>query len=214
MSIELMILSKHLFLFVIPFFFFLQSFPASGSFPMSQLYTSGEQSIGASASASVLPVKIQDWFPLGLTGLISSQPMGGFSSLLQHHSSKASILRWSAFFYCPAFTSVHDYRKKAIALIIQTFIGKVMSLLFNMLSRFVIAFLPGSKRLLFSWLQPPFTVTLEPKKIKSVTVSIDFSSICHEMMGLNAMVFVSWIVGEKQISQDGMFRHSHPMFCK
>ena len=159
-------------------------------------------------------MKIQDWFPLGLTGLISSQPKGGFSSLLQHHSSKTSVLRCSAFFYCPALTSVHDYRKKAIALIIQTFIGKVMSLLFNMLSRFVIAFLPGSKCLLFSWLQPPSTVTLEPKKIKSVTVSIDFPSICHEVMGPNAMVFVSWIVGKEQIGQDGMFRHSHPMFCK
>ena len=82
---------------VIPFSFCLQSFPASGSFPRSQFFLSGGQSIGASASASVLLMNIQDWFPLGLSGLISLQSKG-LSSLLQHHSSKASILWYSAFF--------------------------------------------------------------------------------------------------------------------
>ena len=77
---------------------------------------------------------------------------------------------------------------KTIALTVWTFVGKVMSLLFNKLSRFVIAFLPRSKRLLISWLQSPSTVILEPKKIKSLTVSIVFPSICQEVMGLDAMI--------------------------
>ena len=108
---------------------------------------------------------------------------------LQHHSSKASILWCSAFF---TVQLSHPYMTtgKTITLTIQTFVGKVMSLLFSMLCRFVIAFLPRSKHLLISWLQSPFTVILEPRKIKSVTVSIVSPSICHEMMGLNAMILV------------------------
>ena len=82
---------------------------------------------------------------------------------------------------------------KTTALTIRTCVGKVMSLLFNMLTRFVIAFLPRSKRLLISWLQSPSTVILEPKKIKSATVSTVFPYICHEVMGLDAMILVfSW----------------------
>ena len=92
-------------------------------------------------------------------------------SLLQHHSSKASILRHSALFIAHLSHSSMT-TGKTIALTRQTFVGKVMSLLFNMLSRLVIAFLPRSKRLLISWLQSPCTVILEPNKIKSVTVSI------------------------------------------
>ena len=79
---------------------------------------------------------------------------------------------------------------KTVALTIQTFVGQVMSLLFNMLSRLVIAFLPRSKRLLVSWLQSPSAVILEPRKIKSVTVPIVSPSICHEVMGPDAMIFV------------------------
>ena len=79
---------------------------------------------------------------------------------------------------------------KTIALIRRTFVSKVMSLLFNMLSRLIIAFLPRSKRLFISWLQSPSAVILEPKKIKSVTVSIVSPSICHEVMGLDAMIFI------------------------
>ena len=93
---------------VIPFSSCLQSFPA-GSFPVSQFFESGGQSIGASASASVLPVNIQGWFPWGLTGWISLQSKG-LSSLLQHHSSKGSVLQF-CLLYGPALTSVHDYRK-------------------------------------------------------------------------------------------------------
>jgi len=115
---------------------------------------------------------------------------GTHKSLLQHHSSKASILWCSAFFIVQLS---HPYMTtgKIIALTRWTFVGKVMSLLFNMLSRLVIAFLPWSKHLLISWLSPS-AVILEPKKIKSVTVSIVSPSIFHEMMGLDAMIFVFW----------------------
>ena len=106
---------------------------------------------------------------------------GTLKSLLQHHSSKASILFRSAFFMVQLS---HPYMtaRKSIGLTLWTFVSKVMSLLFNMLCRLVI-FLPGSKRLLISWLQSPSAVILEPKKRKSTTVSIVTPSICHEMMG-------------------------------
>ena len=106
---------------------------------------------------------------------------GTLKSLLHHHSSKASILRRSAFFIVQLS---HSYMTtgKTIALPRQTFVEKVMSLLFNMLSRLVINFLPRSKRLLISWLQSPSAVILEPRKIKSATVSTAFPSICHELM--------------------------------
>ena len=94
---------------VVPFSSHLQSFPASGSFQMSQFFASGGQSIGVSASISVLPMNIQDWFPLGLTGWISLQSKG--LSRVQHHSSKASILRVLSFLYSPILTSIHDYWK-------------------------------------------------------------------------------------------------------
>ena len=111
---------------------------------------------------------------------------GTLKSLLQHHSSKASILRHSAFFIVQLS---HPYMTigKTIALTRQTFVRKVMCLLFNMLSRLVITFLPGSKCLLISRLQAPPAMILEPKKIKSVTVS---PSICHEVMGPDAMILV------------------------
>ena len=155
---------------VVPFSSCLQSFPASGSFPISQFLTSGDKSIGASGSASVLPMNIQpisfrtDWL-----NLLAVQ--GTLESLLQHHSSKASILQCSAFF---TVQLLHPYMttEKTIALTRQNFVGKVMSLLFNMLSRLVIAFLLRGKHLLISWLQSPSAVILEPKNIKSVTVSI------------------------------------------
>ena len=136
---------------VVPFSSCLHSFPASGSFPMSQLFTSGGHSIGVSASTPVLPMNTQDWSPLGWTGWISSQPKG-LKSLLQHHSSKASIVWRSAFII---FQLSHPYMTtgNTVTLTRWTFVGKVMSLLFNMLSRLVITFLSRSKRLLISWLQ-------------------------------------------------------------
>jgi len=174
---------------VVPFSSCLQSFPASWSFPMSRLFAWGGQSIGASASALVLPMSIQGWFPFGLTGLISLQTL---KSLLQNPSSKALILQCSAFFMVQ-LSYLYMNAGKTIALTIWTIVGKVMPLLFNMLSRLVTAFLPRSKHLLISWLQSPSAVILEPKKIKSVTVSIVSPSICHEVMGPDAMILVFWM---------------------
>ena len=115
---------------------------------------------------------------------------GTLRSLLQHHSSKAPILQHSAFF---TVQLSHSYMTtgKTIALTRQTFVGKVMSLLLNILSRLVITFLPRSKRLLISWLQSPSAVIWEPPKIKSDTVSTVSPSISHEVVGPDAMIFVS-----------------------
>ena len=114
---------------------------------------------------------------------------GTLKSILQHRSSKASILRYSAFFIVQLS---HPYltTRNTIAFIRWTFVGKVMSLLFNILSRLAITFLPRSRHLLISWLQSPSAVILEPPKIKSATVSTVFPSICHEVMGLDAMICV------------------------
>ena len=146
---------------VVPFSSHLQSFPASGSFQLSQFFASGGQSNGVSASPSVLPMNIQDWSPLGWTGWLSLQCKG----LLRVFSS--TIVQKHQFFGTPVFFMVQLSRpymttRKTKALTRQTFVGKVMSLLFNMPSRFVIAFLPRSKRLLISWLQSPSAVILEP----------------------------------------------------
>ena len=117
-------------------------------------------------------------------------------SLLQHHRSKAWFLRHSAFF---TVQLSHPYMTtgKTIALTRRTFVGKVMSLLFNMLSRLVITFLPKSKHLLISWLQSPSAVILEPRKIKSDTVSTVSPSISHEVMGPDVMIFVFWMLSFK-----------------
>ena len=112
---------------------------------------------------------------------------GTLKSLLQHHSSKASILLHSAF-YIVQLSHPYMTTGKIIPLTRRTFVGKVMSLLLNMLSRLVITFLPRSKRLLISCLQLPSAVILEPRKIKSDTVSTVSPSICHEVMGLDAMI--------------------------
>ena len=124
-----------------------------------------------------------DWFDL-----LAVQ--GTLRSLLQHHSSKASVL-WHSAFFMAQLSQLYMTTRKTIALTIQTFVSKVTSLLFNMLSRLVIAFLPRRKKhLLISWLQSSFAVILEPLKIKSLTVSIVSPTICHEVMGLNAMILV------------------------
>jgi len=121
---------------------------------------------------------------------------GNLKSFLQHHSSKASILWLSAFFIVQLS---HPYMTtgKTIALTRWTFVGKVMSLLCNMLSRLVITFLPRSKHLLMSWLQSPSAVILEPRKIKPATVSTVSPSICHEVMGPDAVILVSWMLSCK-----------------
>ena len=127
---------------VVPFSSSLQSFPASGSFQISQFFASGGQSIGVSASTSVLPMDIQDWFPLGWIGGISLQSKGHSRvfSKQQFKSINSSVL---SFLYTPTLTSYMTTRK-TIALTRQTFVGKVMSLLLNTLSRLVITFLPRS----------------------------------------------------------------------
>ena len=180
--------------FVVPFSSFLQSFPASGSFPMSAFFASGGQSIGASASASVLPMNTQDWPPLGWTGWISLQ------SLNCQESSPTpqfkSINYWCSAFFM--FQLSHSYMT----------IGKTMVWLdgpllakqcfcFLRLSRWVIAFLLRSKCLLISWLQSPSAVILEPGRIKSLTVSIVSPSICYEVMGPDAMIVIFWMLSFK-----------------
>ena len=118
---------------------------------------------------------------------------GTLKSLLQHHSSKASIF-WCSTFFIVQLSPPYMTTGKTVALTRWTFLGKVMSLLFNMPSRLVITYLPGSKCLLISWLQSPSTVILEPKKTKSDTVSTDSPSISHEVVGLDAMIFIFWIL--------------------
>ena len=143
-----------------------------------------------SFSFSIIPSKeIPGLISLRMDWLDLLAVQGTLKSLLQHHSSKASILRCSAFF---TVQLSHPYvtTRKNIALTRWTFVGKVMSLLLNMPSKLVITFLPRSKRLLISWLQSPSVVILEPRKIKSDTVSTVSPSISHEVMGPDAMIFV------------------------
>ena len=139
-------------------------------------------------------MNIQDWFPFRMDWLDLLAVQGTHKSLLQHHSPKASILRRSAFFMVQLS---HPYMitGKSIALTSWTFAGRVMSLLFNMLSRLIIVFLPRSKRLSISWLQSLSAVILETKNIKSLTVSI--VSPCHEVMGPDAMTLAFWMLSFK-----------------
>ena len=144
-------------------------------------------------SFSISPSNIiQDWSPLRWTSWISlqSRDCQESSPTPQFKSTNSSAL---SSLYSPTLTSVYDYLK-AIALTRWTFVDKVMSLLFNTLSRLVIAFLPRSKHLLISWLQLQSAVILEPKKIKYAAVSIVSPSICHEMMGLDAMILGFWML--------------------
>ena len=123
---------------------------------------------------------------------------GTLKSLLQHHSSKASIL-WRSVFFIVQLSHPYMTAGKTKALTRWTFAGKIMSLLCNMLSRSVITFLPRSKHLLISWLQSQSAVVLEPPKIKLVTVSTVSPSICHEVMGPDAMILVFWMLSFKLI---------------
>ena len=155
---------------VVPFSTCLQSLPASESFPMSQYFAWGGQSTGVSALASSPSNEHPGLISFRMDWLDLLAVQGTLKSLLWHHTSKASILQHSAFF---TVQLSHPYvtTGKTIALIRWTFVGRVMSLLLNMLSRLVITFLPRSKCLLISWLQSPSAVILEPQKIKCDTVS-------------------------------------------
>ena len=181
---------------VIPFSSCFQFFPASGFFPNELAlhfrwpkYWSFSFNISPSSQHSRLIS-----FSIGWFDLLAVQ--GTLKSRLQHHSSKASILWCSAIFIvqllCPYMTT-----GKTIAFTIWIFVGKVMFLLFNLLSRLVIPFLPRSKQI--SWLQSPSAVILEPKKIKSLTVSIVSPSICHEVIRLDAMILVFWMLSFNNI---------------
>ena len=151
MSIKSVMPSNHL-IFCRPLILLPSTFPSIRVFSISQFTLSGQSiEASASASASVLPMNIQNWFPLGLIGWISLQSKGLSKSLLQHHSSKASII-WCSAFFMVQLSNPYVATGKTIALTRWTFVGKVMSLLFNMLSRLVIAFLPRGKHLLISWL--------------------------------------------------------------
>ena len=159
---------------VVPFSSFPHSLPASESFPMSQLFAWGGQSIGVSALASVLPMNTQDWSPLEWTGWISFQAKG-----LSRVFSNTTVQKHQAFF---TVQSSHAYMTtgKTIALTRRTFVGKAMSLLLNMLSRLVITFLPRSKHLLISWLQSPSSVILivgYKMKIKGVIKNLKIKKI-------------------------------------
>ena len=159
MSIESVMPSNHLVL-CCPLLLLPSIFSASGSFLMSQLFASGGQSIGVSASTSVLPMNIQDWSPLGLTGFILESWDCQESSPTP--PSKASIL-WHSAFFMVQLTSIHDYWKNH-SFDNKDLCCKVMFLLFNMLSRFFIAFLPRRKCLLISWLQSPSQLFWSPRK--------------------------------------------------
>ena len=170
----------------------LQSFLASGSFPMSQFFAIRVQSCWSywSFSFSISPSSEYSGlisFRIDWCDLLTDQET--LKSLLQRHNLKTSVLQHSAFFMVQ-LSHLYMTTGKTIALTIWTFVSKMMSLLFNTLFRFVIAFLPSSKRLLISWLQSPPTVILEPKKIKSVTVSTFSPSFCHEVMGRDALIIV------------------------
>src|SRR5574337_985795 len=184
MSIELVMLYNCLIL-CCPFLLLPSIFPSIRVFSNESVlrirwpkYWNFSFSISPSNEYSGLISFRMDWFDLAVQGILKS--------FLQHHSSKASILRRSAFFIVQLS---HPYMTtgKTIALTKWTFVGKAMSLLFNMLSRWVITFLPRSKHLLISRLQSPSAVILEPRKIKSLTVS---PSIFHEVMGPDAVILV------------------------
>uniref|UniRef100_A0AC11ERJ9 Uncharacterized protein n=2 Tax=Ovis aries TaxID=9940 RepID=A0AC11ERJ9_SHEEP len=188
MSSELVVPSTHLIL-CRPLLLLPSIFPSIRVFSNESVlhirwpkYWSFSFSISPPSEYSGLISFMMDWLDL-----LAVQ--GTLKSLLQHHSSKASVLQHSAFFIVQLS---HPYVTigKTVALTRRTFVGKVTSLLFNMQSRLVIAFLPGSKHLLISWLQSPSVVILEPPKIKSLTVCSISPSICHEVMGPDAMILV------------------------
>ena len=146
-----------------------------GSFPAPH---PGFQSIGALVLAPVLPVNIQGWFPFRIDWFDLLAVQGTLKSLLQHQNSEGSIL-WHSAFFMVQLSQSYITTGKTIALIIWAFVGKVVLLLFNRLSRFIMAFLPRSKPFLISWLRSPSAVILEPRKVKFVPVLTFSPSICH-----------------------------------
>jgi len=192
MSTESVMLSNYL-IFCHPFLFLPSIFPSIRVFSDDSSlhirwpkYWSFSFTISPSNEYSGLIYFRTNWFDI----LAVQETL---NNLLQHHNLKASIL-WHAAFFMVQLSQLYMTTGNTIALIIQTFVGKVISLLFNMLYRFVIAFLPRSKRLLISWLQSSTTMIFEPKKIKPVTVSTFSPSVHHEMKGLISMILVFWML--------------------
>ena len=183
-SIELVMPSNHLIL-CCPLLLLPSIFPSIRVFSMSQFFTSGGQNIGVSASESVHPMNIQDWFLLGLSGWISLQSKGLSRVFSNTTVQKPQFFGTQRFFMIQI---LHPYMTtgKTITLTRWTFVSKVMSLLFIMPSKLVIVFLPRSKHLLISWLQSPSAVILVKitKRIKFLTVSTVIPTICHKVMGL------------------------------
>ena len=191
MSIELVIPSNHL----VPYhsLLFLPSiFPNTRVFSTESDFHIRWSKYWSFSFSISLPMNIQDWFPLGWTGLILKSKglsrVFSNTAVQKHRFLSTQLSLWS-------YSHIHT--RKTLPLTRWTFVGKVMSLLFNMLSKLVIAFLLRIKHLLISRLQSPSAVILEPKKTKSVTVSIVSPSICHEVMGLDAMTLVFWMLGFK-----------------
>ena len=195
MSIELVMPSNHLIL-CHPLLLLPSIFPSIRVFSKESIlrirwpkYWSFSFSISPSNEYSgLISFRIDSFDPLEVQETLKS--------LLQHHSSKTSIL-WHLVFFMVQLSHPKMTTGKTIALKRWTFVGKVMSLVFNMLFRLVIAFLSRSKNLLISWLQSPPAEILEPKKIKSVAVSIVSPSICHEVLGLDTMILVFWMLSFK-----------------
>ena len=161
---------------------------------LGQLFTWGGQSTGVSALASLLPKTLSTDLQNGLVGSPCSPRDSQESSPTPQFKSINSLAL--SLLHSPTLTSIHDHWK-IIALTRRTFVGKVITLLFNILSRLVITFLPKSKHLLISWLQSPSAVILEPQKIKCDTVSTVSSSISYEVMGPDAMIFIFWLLSFK-----------------
>ena len=190
MSIESVMPSNYFILWHF-LFFLLSIFPSIKVFSIELAliirrpkYWSFGFSISPSNEYSVLISFKINWFDLFAV-------QGTLKSLLRHHSLKASVL-WCSVFSMVQLSHPQLTTGKTMALTVWTFVGKVMPLLLTLLSRLVVAFLPRSKWLLLSWLQLPSAVILEPKKIKSVTISIVFPSICHDVIGPNATILVFW----------------------
>ena len=200
MFIKAVILSNHLILYCS----FSFAFKISQNQCLFQWVTSSllnGKSIAVYAPAIIFPVNIEGWFPSWLTGLIC------LPSSLHHNNLKTSII-WPSAFFMDQLSQLYMTKGKAIALTLGTFLNKVMSLFFNILSRFVIAFLLRSKHLLISWLQSVSTVILEPRKIKSVTASTFSPSICHEVIGPDA-IGLSYLDVEFQASFFTLLIHPH-----
>ena len=189
MSIKMVAPSKHLIL-CRPLSSCLQSFPTSGSFPMSQFFALGGQSFGASASASVLPMNIQNWFPLGLTGWSPCSPRDSQESSPTPQLKSTNSLALS--FFVVQLSHPYVTTGKIIGLTRQSFVSKIMFLHFNMLSKLIIAFLSRIKRILISWLHSVYPFILQPKKIVchyfhcfSIYLPLSDGTRSHDLLFLN-----------------------------